>query len=180
MAVAIVVIIVAVVVVLVLVGWMAMQRRQRSRGLREQFGSEYEQAVEETGDRKQAEADLDARRQRVESFEIVELRPDESASFTERWQTVQANFVDRPSEAITEAETLVTQVMVKRGYPMADFDQRAADVSVDHPEVVSEYREARAIAVKNADGNASTEDLRQAMLHYRALFDELLGKRAAA
>jgi hypothetical protein len=87
--------------------------------------------------------------------------------------------VDHPSEAITEAEQLVTRVMGRRGYPVADFEQRAADISVDHPQVVSEYREARAIAIANSDGNASTEDLRKAMLHYRALFDELLGKQAA-
>ncbi|MFN8584242.1 MAG: hypothetical protein U0446_02805 [Dehalococcoidia bacterium] len=157
-----------------------MQRRRRSNALREQFGPEYDRAVAEAGGRRQAEADLDQRRRRVEELQIVELSPEESDAFTRQWNQVQLRFVDRPAEAIGEADQLVARVMERRGYPVSDFDRRAADISVDHPEVVSAYRDARAVAVKNADGGASTEELRQALLHYRALVGELLGKTAGA
>lgn len=157
-----------------------MMGRRRSNALREQFGPEYERTVEEAGDRRRAEADLRERQKRVDDLQIVELPAEEADSFAREWTRVQIHFVDHPSEAIGEADQLVTRVMERRGYPVADFDTRAADVSVSYPEVVSEYRDARAIAVKNADGGASTEELRQAMLHYRALFSELLGKTAAA
>jgi hypothetical protein len=179
MMVAIIAIIAVLVLLVIAGGWWWMQQRKRSEGLRAQFGAEYDRTIEEAGSRRDAERDLDERRKRMADVQIVELTDEESSAFSEQWRDVQAKFVDRPSEAITEADSLVAQVMGRRGYPMADFDQRAADVSVDHPEVVSEYRDARSIAEKNANGGASTEDLRQAMLHYRALFDELLGKRAA-
>jgi len=167
-----------VVVAALVVLW--MMGRGRSNALREQFGPEYERTLEEAGSRRGAEADLRERQKRVDDLDLVELRPEEADSFAREWTRVQAEFVDHPSEAVGEADQLVTRVMERRGYPVADFDTRAADVSVSHPEVVSEYRDARAIAVRNADGGASTEELRQAMLHYRALFSELLGKAAAA
>lgn len=157
-----------------------MMGRRRSGALREQFGPEYERTIEEAGSRRRAEADLRERQKRVDELDIVEVPPEEADSFAREWTRVQAEFVDHPAEAIGEADQLVTRVMERRGYPVADFETRAADVSVSHPEVVSEYRDARAIAVQNADGGASTEELRQAMLHYRALFSELLGKTAAA
>lgn len=157
-----------------------MQSRRRSSALRERFGPEYERTLEETGNRRRAEADLRDRERRVDDLAIVELPAEEADAFGRKWTRVQARFVDHPSEAIVEADQLVTRVMERRGYPVADFDRRAADVSVSHPEVVSDYRDARAIAVKNANGGADTEELRQAMLHYRALFSELLGKTAAA
>lgn len=172
---------IAVIVVVALLalagGWMWMGRR-KTHALQDRFGPEYDRALDDVGSRRQAEAELNARRKRVENLEIVEVTPQERASFSAEWTAVQAHFVDTPSEAIAEADNLVTRVMGRRGYPMADFDQRAADISVDYPEVVSEYRDARAVAVANADGRASTEDLRQAMLHYRALFGELLGQKA--
>jgi FtsZ-interacting cell division protein ZipA len=179
MTVAIIVIVVAIVLLVIAGGWWWMQRRRRTEGLREQFGTEYDRTLDQAGSRRDAEHDLADRQKRMADVQIVELSDEEANAFSGQWRDVQAKFVDRPSEAITEADSLVAQVMGRRGYPMADFDQRAADVSVDHPEVVSEYRDARSIAEKNADGGASTEDLRQAMLHYRALFDDLLGKRAA-
>ena len=154
--------------------------RRRSDALRERFGPEYDRAVDSAGNRRGAEADLRDRQRRVDSLDIVELSPDEADAFGSEWRQVQANFVDHPSEAVGEADRLVTRVMERRGYPVADFDQRAADISVAYPEVVAEYREARTVAVKNADGGASTEELRQAMLHYRALFSELLGTAATA
>lgn len=159
---------------------MWMTGRRRSRALRDQFGPEYERTLEEAGGRRRAEADLRDRQRRVDDLDIVEIPAEEADEFAREWTQVQAEFVDRPSEAIGNADQLVTRVMERRGYPVSDFDTRAADVSVSHPEVVSEYRDARAIALKNADGGASTEELRQAMLHYRALFSELLGKTATA
>lgn len=176
----IIIAIVAIVIVMAVIAiiWVGMRERRTHR-LQEQFGAEYDEAVGHAGSRRSAESDLEARQKRVEKLNIVEVPPDEAAQFSDEWQGVQARFVDRPSEAITEAEALVTRVMGRRGYPVADFDQRAADISVDHPQVVSEYREARAIAVANANGEADTEALREAMLHYRALFTELLGKQAA-
>lgn len=157
---------------------MWMRGRRRSSALRDQFGPEYDRTIEDAGGRREAEADLEARQKRVADLDIVDLPPEESDAFAREWTEVQARFVDRPSEAIGEADQLVTRVMERRGYPVADFDRRAADVSVAYPAVVPEYREARAIALKNAEGDASTEELRQAMLHYRALFEELLGKTA--
>jgi hypothetical protein len=178
MEVAIVILGILLVVAVLAIAWVWMRQR-RTRGLQERFGPEYDTAVDEAGSRSRAESDLSARRKRVENLHIVDVPRDEAEEYATEWEGVQARFVDHPSEAITEAEQLVTRVMGRRGYPVADFEQRAADISVDHPQVVSEYREARAIAIANSDGNASTEDLRKAMLHYRALFDELLGKQAA-
>lgn len=168
---------VAIVVAVIAIIWIGTRQRRTHR-LQERFGAEYDETVGQADSRRRAEAELEARQKRVDTLHIVEVTPEEATQFADEWQGVQARFVDRPSEAIIEAEALVTRVMGRRGYPMADFDQRAADLSVDHPEVVSEYRQARAIAVANANGDASTEDLRQAMLHYRALFSELLGERA--
>jgi hypothetical protein len=168
----------AVVVLLVLGGILFMQRR-RSRELREQFGPEYERATARIGGRN-AERELAERRARVAKLEIVPLSERDARELSLRWRDVQARFVDSPSSAISEADTLVTTAMQKRGYPMVDFEQRVADISVDHASTVANYRQARAIAVRNASGDASTEDLRQGLVHYRALFDELLDETAPA
>lgn len=149
-------------------------QRQRSVRLRERFGPEYERTRAEMGDVHRTEAVLAARERRVEKLHIRPLSPDEAARFGEVWRHVQTLFVDDPKGAIREADHLVNEVMTLRGYPMADFDQRAADISVDHPAVVEHYRAARAIALRNDEGGSSTEDLRQAVIHYRALFEDLL------
>jgi len=153
--------------------WYVMNRR-RTEQLRERFGPEYDHVVEESGDIRKAEASLQARAKRVAKLHIHPLTVDEAARFSTAWQRVQAQFVDDPDRAITEADKLVGEVMSTRGYPVGDFDQRVEDISVDHPDVVMNYRAARDIARQHSHGRASTEDLRQAMVHYRALFRDLL------
>ncbi len=169
----VIVIIVAAVVVLGLAAWMFMQR-QRSERLRERFGPEYERTRRAQGAERRAEAELEAREQRVEQLHIHPLPPEDLTRFTDAWRSVQARFVDDPAGAIREADRLITEVMQARGYPMSDFEQRAADISVDHPQVVENYRAAHAIAVENERGQASTEELRNAMIYYRSLFEDLL------
>jgi hypothetical protein len=168
----VVIAIVALVVIGVLV-WFAMNK-QRSGQLREVFGPEYDRTVEESEDRKAAESDLLERRKRVEEFDIRPLDPAERTRFASRWIAVQSRFVDDPKSALGEADELVTEVMSERGYPMNDFDQRAADVSVDHPRVVEDYRAAHGISERVGSNDATTEDMRQALVHYRALFSDLL------
>jgi hypothetical protein len=153
-------------------------QRQRSVRLRERFGPEYERTHAKVGDIQRTEAVLAAREKRVAKFHIRPLDAAQAARVADVWRHVQALFVDDPKGAIREADHLVNEVMTARGYPMADFDQRAADVSVDHPIVVEHYRAARAIAVRNDAGQANTEDLRQAIIHYRALFEDLLEEKA--
>ena len=155
----------------------ASSRRRRSEELRERFGPEYERAVDEYGDQKLAEQKLRERKERVEGLELRALQPEERLRFTRLWREVQARFVDGPADAISQANTLIKEVMQERGYPVGDFDQRAADISVRHPDVVQHYRAAREIAKRSERRQATTEDLRQAMVHYRALFDELLDER---
>jgi hypothetical protein len=169
-----IVIIVVVALVVVAVGvWMYMQKR-RTEQVRERFGPEYDRAVTEHGDQRGAQAELEARQKRVEQLDIRPLSPSDRERFAAAWRATQAHFVDDPSAAIGEADRLVTDVMKARGYPIGDFEQRAADVSVDHPRLVENYRGARDTALRNERGQASTEDLRQAMVHYRALFEDLL------
>ena len=167
-------IILAVAVVLVAIGLFFFWQRRRTQNLQQQFGPEYKRAVDQYGDQRKAEAELVAREKRVRKLEIRALAPAEQSRFTEAWQTTQARFVDEPSQAVRDADRLVKEVMQARGYPVADFEQRAADVSVDHPNVVINYRAAHDIAARNNSGNATTEDLRQALVHYRSLFEELL------
>jgi hypothetical protein len=126
------------------------------------------------GDRAKAEAELAARKARVEKLRIKQLSPGDAQRYAEQWRAVQARFVDDPVEAVREADRLVCEVMQSRGYPMGDFELRAADVSVDHPRVVEHYRAAHEIALRNEQGAAATEDLRRAIVHYRTLFDELI------
>jgi len=168
-----IVIAVAAIAVVALVA-VAVMSRQRTSRLRQRFGPEYDRTVEQRGGRREAEADLSSRVERREQLQIRDLPPETRQRYLESWRQVQAEFVDDPAAAVTNADRLVTYVMNDRGYPMDDFDRRAADVSVDHPQVVERYRSAHGIARKNEDGEATTEDLRQAMQHYRALFEELL------
>ncbi len=168
-----------VLVVVVLAAWLYRQKRgtsqkRRAGELRERFGPEYDHAVAEHGDPRRAQAELEARQQRVERLDIRSLSPSDQERFTQAWRATQARFVDDPSAAIVEADRLVTDVMTARGYPMGNFKQRAADISVDHPRVVENYRAAHDIALRHDNGEASTEDLRKAMVHYRALFEDLL------
>jgi FtsZ-interacting cell division protein ZipA len=171
-----VVIAVAAVVVIAAVAfwlWDNQRRKSRSERLQNQFGDEYDRTVDRSG-RKSAEAELMDRQQRVEQMNIRPLSDAELRRFADRWHSTQADFVDEPGGAVAQADRLVGEVMQTRGYPVGDFEQRAADVSVDHPTVVQNYRAAHALAVRHQRAQASTEDLRQAMMHYRALFTDLL------
>jgi hypothetical protein len=169
--------ILAVVLLAVAVGFIA-QRQQQSKRLRQRFGAEYDRAVAELG-RAKAEAELRAREKRVEKLTIIPLAPADAARFTQAWTALQGRFIDNPKGVVVEADHLVRELMLKRGYPMGDFERRAADMSVDHPTVVENYRAAQAIAVRDERGEADTEELRRAVVHYRTLFDELLGERPA-
>jgi hypothetical protein len=154
---------------------MLLQERKRTEKLSAQFGPEYRHMLDEAGDKRAAERELHAREERVRKMQIRPLTDDEHNRFAPAWQKVQARFVDDPAGSITEADLLLTKLMATRGYEVGeDFERRAADVSVDHPQVVGEYRVAHEIAVRNATDGVETEELRQAMIHYRALFDDLL------
>lgn len=170
-------IVIAAVIVMLFAGalWSAQQRR-RSMGLRRQFGPEYEREVRTQG-RTAAETELERRERRVHALEIRPLSREDRERFGEEWRAVQARFVDDPGGSVSEADRLVGEVMRARGYPVGEFEQRAADVSVDHPVVVQSYRAAHEIALRHRSGGANTEDLRKAMVHYRALFEDLLGER---
>jgi len=156
-----------------IVAWVVMQR-QRTQRLRRRFGPEYTRTVDEFGGRTKAEAELAKREQRVARLNITALAPADAARFSQAWNALQSRFIDNPKGVVAEADLLVRDLMVKRGYPMADFERRAADISVDHPDVVTTYRAAQAIAVRDERGEADTEELRKAVVHYRTLFDELL------
>jgi hypothetical protein len=165
----------AAVVVLLAILW-AASRKRRTSHLREGFGPEYDRTVEETGSRRHAESELQDREKRREELDIRPLSPGTRDRFADRWSTIQERFVDDPGAALRDAHTLVIQVMRERGYPTDDFDQRAADVSVDHPNVVQNYRSAHEITERD---DADTEEQRQGLVHYRALFDELLETETA-
>ncbi|MBZ5554560.1 MAG: hypothetical protein LAO21_17725 [Acidobacteriia bacterium] len=156
-------------------------RKRRTKRLRTQFGgAEYTRAVKEGGSQRKAEAALDGRAERVEGLHIRPLAPGDRARFIESWGKVQSRFVDGPGGAVTDADQLLGDVMSTRGYPVSDFEQRAADISVDHPMVLENYRAAHETALRQTRGQASTEDLRQAMIHYRTLFEELVGEPEVA
>jgi len=167
------IIIVALIVVIAVVAVLMMQRR-RTENLRKQFGPEYDRAMSDLGDQRRAEAELAARQERVQKLDIRDLSAEDRERYVNAWHATQSRFVDEPAAAIAEADRLVADVMQARGYPVGDFEQRVADISVDHPHVVSNYRAAHAIALANERGEANTEDLRQAMVHYRSLFEDLL------
>ena len=172
---------VAVAVIIVALGaWFYIRKKQsqkQSLKLQERFGPEYDRTVKELGSRTKGESELKAREKRVERLEILPLAPSEAARFSDAWQALQGRFVDNPKGVVVQAEQLVRELMEKRGYPMGDFERRAGDISVDHPDVVANYRAAQAIAVREQRGSADTEELRKAVVHYRALFDELLEVR---
>jgi hypothetical protein len=169
----VVILVVVAVIALAALAWWAMSRR-RTADLQQKFGPEYDRTVQASdNDRRTAESELAARRERREQLNIRELDPASRGRYETRWTEVQARFVDEPALAVREADELVLLVMRERGYPMDDFDQRAADISVDHPQVVEHYRAGHDISSRQ---DASTEDLRQAFVHYRALFGELLGR----
>jgi hypothetical protein len=173
---AIIVLVVVIVAVLVLAAIVAMTMRQRarSRRLRQRYGDEYDLMVGRAGNRRRAESELQRREQRRQEMDIRPLEPGARAAFAEDWRRTQEEFVDRPVEAVKRADLLVVQVMKARGYPAGDFEQQARDVSVDHASVIKEYRAAHKISARSDDHRATTEELRQAMKHYRALFSELL------
>lgn len=164
---------IAVVAVLAVVVWQALARRRTGR-LQQQFGPEYDRTLGTTESKHDAEAELQEREERRRQLEIRPLSEAARDRYLQSWQSVQAQFVDDPRGSVASADSLIQSVMVERGYPVDDFDQRAADVSVDHPQVVENYRQGHRLAQASADGTYSTEDLRQAMRHYRALFDELV------
>lgn len=170
-------IIIAIIVIIVCALVAFYLRRRRTEKLRARFGPEYERSIAESGDRRRAEVQLEKRTERVEKFHLRPLTPEDRARFTREWDRVQAHFVDAPAGAVAEADQLLGDIMATRGYPMGDFEQRAADISVDHPIVTQNYRAAHDIAIRQASGQASTEDLRRAMIHYRALFEDLVNER---
>ncbi len=167
------VLVVIALVAIVMVVMLLLVRKRRSERLKQQFGPEYDRTVKEHGAQR-AEAVLAEREQRVKKLAIHPLSRDDRERYVLEWTQVQKHFVDNPSLAVDEADKLVTTVMAARGYPMGDFEQRAADVSVNYPGVVQNYRSARSIVVRRSKGQATTEDMRQAMVYYRSLFDELL------
>ena len=153
--------------------WMYMQKK-RTQDLRSKFGPEYDKAIDIHRGRAHAESDLEKREKRVAKFNIRSLRDDERVKYAEDWRVEQSLFVDDPRTAVKHADILVQDVMKQRGYPVSDFEQNAADLSVDHPRVVDNYRVAHDIAILDGRGQSSTEDLRKAMVSYRALFEDLL------
>jgi len=165
----------AVIVIIVALAWLYVRKRKSTtEDLREKFGPEYDRAVLKHGSERKAQSKLEDREKRVEKLNIRDLDPTEHERFSKRWEAVQSRFVDSPKGAVAEADDLVSSVMKARGYPVSDFDQRAADISVDHPRVVTNYRSAHEIALRVGKDQATTEDLRTAMIHYRSLFEELV------
>ena len=155
------------------------KRRSTTADLRHKFGPEYDRAVLAHGSERKAEVKLADREKRVEKLSIRDLDPMERERFSKQWESVQSRFVDSPKGAVAEADDLLSSLMKIRGYPVTDFDQRAADISVDHPRVVENYRSAHEIALRVGKDAATTEDLRTAMIHYRSLFEELVQLAAA-
>jgi len=162
------------VIAAVLVWLYARNRRRTTAGLRQKFGSEYDRAVVAHGSERKAESKLEDRAKRVEKLKIRDLDPMERERYSKQWEAVQSRFVDSPKGAVAEADDLVSSVMKTRGYPVSDFEQRAADISVDHPRVAENYRSAHEIALRLGKDQATTEDLRTAMILYRSLFEELV------
>lgn len=169
----ILIVLLAAVVILVLA--VALWRWSRSRALRRQFGPEYDHTVDTVGKKGRAERELLERRHRVEKLKLRDLSDEEKRDFGARWRRLQVDFVDRPRQAVEGADKLVTAVMMARGYPEADFEQRLADASVEHARVAPDYRDARQIAERSRRGLATTEELRRSLVSYRNLFQALLG-----
>ncbi|MEV5963733.1 hypothetical protein AB0L70_18335 [Kribbella sp. NPDC051952] len=167
-------IVIIVVVVLAAAALVFMYQRKRSEQLHKRFGPEYERSLEESGDRRSAERDLRERERRVSKLDIVPLSAQSAQLYREEWAKIQQSFVDRPAEAVADADQLVLRMMRETGYPVDEFDQRVNDISVDHPDVASHYRDAHRVAVAQAQGETDTEELRQAVTSYRSLVDALL------
>jgi len=165
---------VAVLVIIGIVLGLVFSRRKRTERLQDHFGTEYEHTVQTLGNEKKAQTELDERKKHVDELNIRSLSPAERERYLQEWTAVQSKFVDEPGQAIVEADRLIMEVMQLRAYPVSDFEQRAADISVQYPALVSNYRAARVIALKNEQHTADTEELRQAMIYYRSLFEELL------
>jgi hypothetical protein len=164
-----------VILIIAVLAWVYMRKRgSTTANLRQKFGPEYELAVRKHGSERKAEAQLAERQKRIERLNIRDLDPMERERFSKQWESVQSRFVDSPRGAVAEADDLVTSLMKTRGYPVSDFDQRAGDISVAHPRVVENYRAAHEIALRVGKDEATTEDLRTAMIHYRSLFEELV------
>lgn len=168
--------VIIVLLVLIAAAW-AVARQRQSRLLRKRFGPEYDRLLAERGDRARVEAELKAREKRVQKFTIKPLSTADATRFSEEWGALQTRFIDNPQGVVMQADRLVRDLMIKRGYPMEDFEHRAADISVHHPELVETYRLAQVIAMRDQRGEATTEDLRKAVVYYRTLFDELLEVR---
>jgi uncharacterized protein YneF (UPF0154 family) len=175
----IIIIVVLVVVIIGIILGLVFARRKRSEQLHEKFGPEYDRTVQSMGDEKKAQTELNERQKHVEALDIRPLSVSERERYLADWTAVQSKFVDEPGQAIVDADRLIMEVMQLRGYPISDFEQRAADISVKYPALVSNYRGAREIADKNKQQQANTEELRQAMIYYRSLFEELLKTESA-
>jgi hypothetical protein len=169
----IIVVVLAAVVVLVVL----TMRQRRTRNLKQTFGTEYDRAIQAAGNPRDAEAELESRRSRREALNIRELSPESATKYEAQWKEIQVRFVDAPDTSLREADTLLGEVMRERGYPVEEFDQRAADISVDHPDLVQSYRAAHEVSTRTGRGTASTDDLRIALQRYRDMFIELLGPR---
>jgi hypothetical protein len=174
-----VVIVLAVVIVVLVIAARVIRQQRQSQQLHESFGPEYDRAVSQYHSQGRAEAALMERQRRVEAMTIRPLTPEDRTRFAQAWRETQARFVDDPAAATAEADQLIADLMGVRGYPVRDFEQQADDISVDYPNVVENYRAAHAISLASTRGEASTEDLRTAMIHYHALFDELLETKTA-
>jgi hypothetical protein len=176
------IIILAVLLVLLIIGAILLApvfaRRKKTERLQEHFGPEYDHTVQSMGGEKKAQTELDERQKHVEALDIRPLSVSERERYLTDWTAVQSKFVDEPGQAIIDADRLIMEVMQLRNYPVSDFEQRAADISVYYPALVTNYRAAREIAIKNEQGQVDTEELRQAMIYYRSLFEELLGTEA--
>ena len=174
------VIILTVVVAFIIGGMlgMLMNRHQRTKRLQDKFGPEYERTVSEIGDARQAENELEARLDHVRTLDIRPLSADEIRHFRNEWRMTQAEFVDEPLAAMQKSDRLIREVMKAKGYPVEDFEQRVADISVDYPELVADYRGLHLIALKGTSEAVNTEEMRQAMIHGRALFENLVNKEA--
>jgi len=169
-----IIIVVLVLVILGLILGLIFSRRQRSKRYQNKFGPDYDATVKKMGSQTKAQSEMDQRQKHVDSLDIRSLSLSEREKYLVEWKAVQAKFIDQPGPATVEADHLIMEVMQLRNYPVADFEQRAADISINYPDLVSNYRQARAIALKNEQHKADTEELRQALVHYRALFNELL------
>lgn len=167
------VVVAIVVVIAVVIAIALIAKNQRRQKLKQRFGPEYQRAIQETGSTTRAEAKLQKLESRVQGYKLVALSAPARTEFVGAWQRIQSRFVDDPRNALSEADRLIQKLMTARGYPVADFEQRAADISVDHPLVVEHYRAGHDISVRHAQGRASTEEMRQAMISYRTLFAEL-------